>query len=93
MMSNTVKNSIGREVLTEIQGIGSLAPFAGAFARLDGSYSWTSKAPCRTVPAFGGKKLAQDLTEAIKRSGLQDGMTISFHHHLRNGDDVLPQVI
>ena len=27
MMSNTVKNSIGREVLTEIQGIGSLCPF------------------------------------------------------------------
>lgn len=93
MISKTVKNSIGREVLTGIQGIGNLAPFAGAFAKLDGSYSWTPKAPCRTVPAFGGKKLAQDLTEAIKRSGLQDGMTISFHHHLRNGDDVLPQVI
>ena len=31
-------------------------------------------------------KLVNDIKEAIKLSGLKDGMTISFHHHLRNGD-------
>lgn len=32
------------------------------------------------------KKLCASLEEAIRRSGLQDGMTISFHHAFRGGD-------
>lgn len=38
-------------------------------------------------------KLVNDIKEAIKLSGLQDGMTISFHHHLRNGDMVAVMVL
>ncbi len=38
-------------------------------------------------------KLVGSLREAIKLSGLKDGMTISFHHHLRNGDRVLNMVL
>jgi len=34
-----------------------------------------------------------DLKTAIKNSGLSDGMTISFHHHLRGGDMVVNQVM
>ena len=33
------------------------------------------------------------LEEAIKRSGLQNGMTISFHHHFRGGDKVVNMVV
>ena len=33
------------------------------------------------------------LEEAIKRSGLKDGMTISFHHHFRGGDKVVNMVV
>jgi citrate lyase subunit alpha/citrate CoA-transferase len=33
------------------------------------------------------------LEEAIRRSGLQDGMTISFHHHFRAGDKVVNLVV
>lgn len=33
------------------------------------------------------------LEEAIKRSGLRDGMTISFHHHFRGGDKVVNMVV
>lgn len=33
------------------------------------------------------------LKEAIEHSGLKSGMTISFHHHLRNGDQVLNMVL
>ena len=32
------------------------------------------------------KKLCSTLEEAIRRSGLHDGMTISFHHAFRGGD-------
>lgn len=33
------------------------------------------------------------LEEAIKASGLKDGMTISFHHHFRGGDKVVNLVV
>ncbi|MBR3154825.1 MAG: hypothetical protein IKF10_07465, partial [Lachnospiraceae bacterium] len=33
-------------------------------------------------------KLINSIEEAIRATGLKDGMTVSFHHHLRNGDYV-----
>ncbi|MDO4489121.1 MAG: citrate lyase subunit alpha [Eubacteriales bacterium] len=38
-------------------------------------------------------KLLKDIREAIVKTGLKDGMTISFHHHMRNGDHVLNMVL
>jgi citrate lyase subunit alpha/citrate CoA-transferase len=38
-------------------------------------------------------KVVPNLEEAIRLSGLKDGMTISFHHHFRNGDRVINMVI
>ena len=38
-------------------------------------------------------KLVASVREAIERRGLKDGMTISFHHHMRNGDYVLNMVL
>ena len=38
-------------------------------------------------------KLVNSIREAIQLSGLKDGMTVSFHHHLRNGDYVLNMVM
>ena len=38
-------------------------------------------------------KLVKSIKEAIQLVGLKDGMTISFHHHLRNGDMVAVMVL
>ncbi len=38
-------------------------------------------------------KLVHSIREAVALSGLKDGMTVSFHHHLRNGDFVLNMVL
>lgn len=38
-------------------------------------------------------KVVKSLRDAIILSGLTDGMTVSFHHHLRNGDYVLNMVM
>ncbi|WP_320129509.1 citrate lyase subunit alpha [uncultured Sphaerochaeta sp.] len=38
-------------------------------------------------------KIVPSLEEAIRLSGLKDGMTISFHHHFRNGDFVINMVM
>ena len=45
-----------------------------------------------TEPRLQLQKQSEKLTsleEAIKRCGLKDGMTISFHHHFRGGDKVV----
>lgn len=39
------------------------------------------------------KSKVLDLEEVICSSGLKNGMTISFHHHLRNGDKVMAMVL
>ena len=38
-------------------------------------------------------KLLPSLEDAIRATGLTDGMTISFHHHFRNGDHVVNRVV
>ena len=38
-------------------------------------------------------KLTASLAEAIRLAGVRDGMTVSFHHHMRNGDHVLNMVL
>ena len=38
-------------------------------------------------------KLVKSLKDVIALCGLMDGMTVSFHHHLRNGDHVLNMVM
>ena len=38
-------------------------------------------------------KLVSSIREAVINCGIKDGMTISFHHHFREGDYVLNQVM
>ena len=41
----------------------------------------------------GDAKLLGSIREAIEKTGLKDGMTISFHHHFREGDYVINMVM
>lgn len=47
--------------------------------------------PRQELHAQGGKVVT--LEDAIKATGLKDGMTISFHHHFRGGDKVVNMVV
>ena len=38
-------------------------------------------------------KLVESIKKAVELVELKDGMTISFHHHMRNGDFVLNMVM
>src|SRR5581483_2902653 len=46
--------------------------------------------PLRTAANYpeDGNKLLPDLETALRKCGLRDGMVISNHHHLRDGDKV-----
>jgi citrate lyase subunit alpha/citrate CoA-transferase len=44
--------------------------------------------PCR-----GLAMMSRDIDAILDFVSVQDGMTVSFHHHLRNGDQVMNQVL
>ena len=48
--------------------------------------------PRKNLPEKASKMLPS-IREAIIKSGLKDGMTISFHHHFRNGDYIVNMVL
>ena len=84
-------NAVGREIPEKI-GNYVVKPFAG-----------TGKAPkilppvvSKRQPRLGpedGKKLCDSLKDVIVKTGLKDGMTISFHHSFREGDMIIGQVL
>ena len=83
-------NAAGREIPEIIKGITKVTPYAGPFAiRPQGRMV----GPKLRAGKPGSEKLLKSLEQAIDASGLRDGMTISFHHHFRNGDYVLNQVV
>ncbi|NMA69230.1 MAG: citrate lyase subunit alpha, partial [Desulfitobacterium sp.] len=85
-----MKNVLGREIPEYIEGYGKVKPFAGAFA----NYGVHAKASVTTRSVKPGeKKLLADIDEVLDKVEIRDGMTVSFHHHLRNGDYVLNQVM
>jgi len=84
-----VENAVGRMIPREIEGR-KLKPFAGAFA--DNGGGRKRVAPPISISRPGANKLCS-LREAIEKSGLKNGMTISFHHHLRDGDYVVNMVV
>lgn len=45
------------------------------------------------MDAQGKSPKLATLEDAIRKSGLKDGMTISFHHHFRGGDKVVNMVV
>lgn len=84
------KNKLGREIPDYIENIGKLKPYAGPFA-----VTPEGKVCARKLSKVEPKdsKMLDSIEEAIKKTGLKDGMTISFHHHFRQGDYVVNMVI
>ena len=84
-------NAVGREIPEKI-GDYVVRPYTGAY---DGSPSTT---PVRSLRCAGKttsdtEKLTYSLEDALRRVGLTDGMTISFHHSFREGDKIIGQVL
>ncbi|MDR2779637.1 MAG: citrate lyase subunit alpha [Synergistaceae bacterium] len=87
------RNAVNREIPSRIDGYGSTDGrlFEGAFARKPSGYRAGAK--IRAAIPNGSSKLSGSVKEAVMASGLKSGMTISFHHHLRNGDYIVNSVI
>ncbi|MCT4606445.1 MAG: citrate lyase subunit alpha [Marinisporobacter sp.] len=85
-----MRNILGREIPKYIEGYGRTKLFKGAFESL-GEVQKTSVNIKSAVP--GKSKILKSIKEAVDACNIKDGMTISFHHHLRNGDYVLNMVL
>ncbi len=87
MPGNPVENALGRTVPTDINGRLAV-PFQGVGKyRPEGNKATPPVRSCAGYPDDGNKVVA-DLKTALKNAGLRDGMTVSTHHHFRNGDKV-----
>lgn len=81
-------NSIGREIPETLPAFEKITPFMGAWSRnrrIDDSR--------KLLSAGRPTKILDSLDNAIRRSGLESGMTVSFHHHFREGDYVVNMVM
>ena len=59
-----------------------------------GAYRYVSRSKSYRYPVRPrDTKLLSSIREAIEKTGLKDGMTISFHHHFREGDYVMNMVL
>jgi citrate lyase subunit alpha/citrate CoA-transferase len=82
---NVVKNAAGRLVPTIINGEEHV-PFMGVGKYRPSGRKYGPPIPtCADYPD-DGNKVVENLKEALIKAGLKDGMTISTHHHFRNGD-------
>lgn len=86
-----VKNALGRMVPTEINGKPAVPYMGVGKYRPNGRKFAPPLVSCADYPADGNKSVAS-LKEALQRCGIKDGMTISTHHHFRNGDLIAKQI-
>ncbi len=85
-----MKTILGRELPDYIDGYGEVTPFQGAFR--DAGIKTRKAVKLTSVNPSDGKVL-DNLEQVFDKLNIKDGMTISFHHHLRNGDHVLNMVV
>jgi len=80
-----VLNAAGRSVPVKLNGE-PVIPYKGLGKhRPTGNKFGPRIVSCADYPA-DGNKIVPTLKDALIRSGIRDGMTISTHHHFRNGD-------
>lgn len=82
-----MKNALGIEMPDWIPGYGPVKPYGGVEAR-QGEPAARASSRIHRRGRRGQAKLLDSFGTLFEAIGLKDGMTVSFHHHLRNGDKV-----
>ncbi|EMT6575219.1 MULTISPECIES: citrate lyase subunit alpha [Providencia] len=85
-----MKNHVNRELPEKIFASDALMPYAGAFARAPNMQRSAPKVKCQRP---GNQKLRNCLEAIFDELSISNGMTLSFHHHFRNGDSLVNQVL
>ena len=85
-----MQNGVKREIPEFIEGIGAVRPYCSKLT--NGQAKNTERLRDRQMNPVKNKIIGS-IDEAITASGLKNGMTISFHHHFRNGDFIINMVM
>ena len=85
-------NAVGRDIPEEILRKTGKDVFRGSQAK-DGFVYQKTGPNTRAAVKPGQDKLVPSIRAVLEACGIRDGMTISFHHHFRNGDKVLNMVM
>jgi len=86
-----MKNYMNREIPDELLKDGKEVYKGKAYR--DGKYYIKSAPRVKIYEKNRMSKVAKDLNDALIMCGIRDGLTIAFHHHFREGDFVVNQVV
>ncbi|MDO5401402.1 MAG: citrate lyase subunit alpha [Eubacteriales bacterium] len=81
-----MKNAVGREIPESVLA-GGREGYQGK-GYMDGKYLQKAAPRTRRYENNQESKIVESLAQALRSCGACDGMTFSFHHHLRDGDYV-----
>ena len=85
-------NAVGRDIPEEVLAATGKDIFRGSFYNDNKEYT-------KAAPTVRGNcdprrsKLVDSIHEALVKCGIRDGMTVSFHHHFRDGDYIVNMVM
>lgn len=85
-------NKVGREIPQDIMKATGKDVFKGSLTEDGMVYTKATPTVRAYVDPERGKMLGS-IAEALKECGIKDGMTLSFHHHFRDGDYVVNMVM
>ena len=83
-------NKAGRDIPMNLPSLQGREVYQGEFAVTPKAHR--TGRPVR-ASRLGESKVLASIDEAIEKTGLKDGMSVSFHHHFRNGDFVMKLVM
>ena len=85
-------NAVGRDIPEEVLKATGKDIFRGSFAKE--GYEYKKAAPTvRAAMDPTKSKLVDSIHDVLVKCGIKDGMTLSFHHHFREGDYVVNMVM
>ena len=85
MAVKSLINAAGRRIPPSVNGR-QVIPFKGVGKHRPDGRKYSPPIPSCIDYPDDGNKVTDSLGEALRKCGLSDGMTISTHHHLRDGD-------
>ena len=86
-----MRNAVGREI-PDFLLVNGKEGYQGK-QYMDGKYIQKASPRTRRYEKPQESKIVESIVDALKQCGAKDGMTFSFHHHLRNGDFVVNMVM
>ena len=85
-------NAVGREIPEEILKITGKEGYQGAKAKDNFDFT-RGAARIRAMVDPTRSKLVDSIHDVLVKCGIKDGMTLSFHHHFREGDFIVNMVM